>query len=72
MHEVSVAAAIVSTVRDALPGRHVEAVDVTVGSLSGVVPQALEFAWDVATVGTQLEGSRLVIDLVPTTVFCEQ
>ncbi len=65
------AAAIVSTVHEALPGRDVEAVEVLIGSLSGVVPQALEFAWDVATEGTPLEGSRLIVDLVPTTVFCE-
>jgi hydrogenase nickel incorporation protein HypA/HybF len=70
VHELSVASAIVSTVRDALPGRTVEAVEVTVGAMSGVVPQALEFAWDVATTGTALAGSSLEIDLVPTTLYC--
>jgi Zn finger protein HypA/HybF involved in hydrogenase expression len=30
----------------------------------------LEFAWDVATAGTALAGSSLVIEFVPTTLFC--
>ena len=72
MHEVSVAAAIVSTVREALPGRTVEAVEVVVGALSGVVPQALEFAWEVVTADTPLQGALLVVDWVPTTVYCPE
>lgn len=70
MHELSIAQAIVRTVADATGGATVESVDVTVGALSGVVPSALEFAWEVATAGTTLAGSRLVIDHVPTTVYC--
>lgn len=70
MHELSVANAIVSTVREVVTEGSVEAVEVTVGALSGVVPAALEFAWDVATVGTSLEGSALVVEHVATTLYC--
>ncbi len=70
MHEVSIAQAIVSAVADAVGSESVECVEVTVGALSGVVPAALQFAWDVATAGTTLAGAVLVIDEVPTTVFC--
>lgn len=70
MHELSVASAIVSTVRDAVAEGTVEAVEVSVGAMSGVVPTALEFAWDVATAGTPLQGSVLDITLVPTTLYC--
>lgn len=71
MHEVSVATAIVRAVLDAVPGRSVEAVEVDVGTMSGVVPQALDFAWDVATAETSLEGAALVIEVIPLTVYCE-
>jgi hydrogenase nickel incorporation protein HypA/HybF len=70
MHEVSIAQAIVAAVVDAVEGQQVERVDVTVGALSGVVASALEFAWDVVTLATPLAGSVLVVESVPTTVFC--
>lgn len=70
MHEVSIAEAIVAAVSDAVQGEPVERVDVTVGALSGVVAPALEFAWEVATAGTALAGSVLVVESVPTTVYC--
>ena len=41
-----------------------------VGALSGVVPAALEFAYDVAAAGTPLEGSTLVVTAVPVAVYC--
>lgn len=70
MHELTVAESIVHAVIDAVGDAHVESVEVAVGVLSGVVPDALEFAWDVATADTALAHSGLVIDLVPVTVFC--
>lgn len=70
MHEVSIAQAIVAAVIDAVDGAEVESVDVRVGALSGVVASALEFAWDVVTVQTPLAGSALVVETVPTTVYC--
>ena len=40
-------------------------VSVTIGELAGVVPEAVEFAFDVVTQGTLLEGAKLLIDKVP-------
>ncbi len=70
MHELSIAQAIVHTVVEAVGDVPVEAVEVTVGALSGVVPSALEFCWEIATDATTLAGSSLVIEYVPTTIFC--
>lgn len=41
-----------------------------VGVLSGVVPDALEFAFDVVVRGTIAEGAQLQIDSVPATCYC--
>ncbi len=74
MHEVSIALAIVEQIderAESLGGR-VHAVRVRIGALSGVVPSALEFAWDLATEGTASEGARLVIETVPLTIACER
>ena len=49
----------------------VTAVHVRLGALSGIVRDALEFSWDVATAQTIAEGSRLCIEEIPLVVFCE-
>ena len=75
MHELSIAMSIVAAVQEesvVLRGSRVHAVHVRVGALSGVVPDALAFSYGLATADTELEGSRLVIDPVPITIFCPQ
>jgi hydrogenase nickel incorporation protein HypA/HybF len=64
--------AVVRTVADAVPDRRVTAVTLRVGVSSGVVPQALTFAWNVATDGTPLAGSRLLIERVPLGLRCRE
>ncbi|MFZ0157428.1 MAG: hydrogenase maturation nickel metallochaperone HypA [Kineosporiaceae bacterium] len=64
------AESIVRTVQGAVPGRTVVSVQVRVGTLSGVVGGALGFAWDIATAGTALAGSRLDLTEVPVRTAC--
>jgi hydrogenase nickel incorporation protein HypA/HybF len=72
MHELSVAHAVVSTVLDALPSPDTRVLQVRlrVGELSGLVPQALEFAYDVAAQGTPLADAVLVIERSPIIIAC--
>ncbi len=70
MHELSIATSVVRTVAEVSGGRAVLAVRLRVGVLSGVAPQALGFAWDLAVAGTTLVGSRLDVDLAPVRVEC--
>ncbi|MEZ5115897.1 MAG: hydrogenase maturation nickel metallochaperone HypA [Candidatus Nanopelagicales bacterium] len=72
MHELSVAHAVVSTVVDALPAEpvRVREVHVRIGALSGVVPQALQFAYEVAALDTPLQDAVLRIEQVPVSVHC--
>ncbi|MEM9251480.1 MAG: hydrogenase maturation nickel metallochaperone HypA [Planctomycetota bacterium] len=78
MHEMSIAMSIVESVegvladeRDGGEAGRVAAVHVMVGAMSGVVPEALEFAWSAATGGTAVAGARLAIEAVPAAVWCE-
>lgn len=48
----------------------VNAVYLKLGPLSGVAKEALLFSFELACEGTALEGSRLVIEEVPATIFC--
>jgi hydrogenase nickel incorporation protein HypA/HybF len=41
-----------------------------IGPLSGVVPEALEFAFDVLTRGTIAEGATLTVERVPIVCYC--
>lgn len=72
MHELSIAHSLVSTVVDAIPvdAGTVREVRVSIGAMSGVVPQALEFAYDVAAAGTPLEDAALHIERIPVTFKC--
>jgi len=72
MHELSVAHAIVATVIEAVPpDASVDVVRVRVGTMSGVVATTLEYAWDVATVGSRLDGSSIAVETMPVTVRCQ-
>lgn len=41
-----------------------------VGKLSGVVPEALAFAFDVVTAGTAAEGAELKLETIPVLCHC--
>lgn len=74
MHELSVAISIVDSVRSVLEeegGGRVASVAVAVGAHAGVVVEALAYAWGPATSGSVLSGSRLDVQPVPATVWCE-
>ena len=72
MHELSIAHAIVTTVTAALPpdAERATEVRVRIGVLSGVVPDALQFAYEVAVDHTPLADTVLVIESVPVVVHC--
>ncbi len=50
--------------------RRVHRLTMRVGPLSGAVPEALEFAFDVLARGTMAEGARLEIERVPIVCYC--
>jgi hydrogenase nickel incorporation protein HypA/HybF len=75
LHEITVALSLLEGVETTALEQgidRVSAVHVRLGALSGVVRDALEFSWDVATARTIAEGSRLCIEEIPLVVFCER
>jgi hydrogenase nickel incorporation protein HypA/HybF len=65
MHELSVTQDIVRTVVDNTDGRTVTGVRIRIGALSGIVPEAVRFCFDLAASGTTLDGASLQIDDEP-------
>ena len=49
----------------------IEKLSMRVGTLSGVEPDALWFAFDIVTQNTIAEGARLDIESCPTRCYCE-
>ncbi|MCS7088924.1 MAG: hydrogenase maturation nickel metallochaperone HypA [Thermoflexales bacterium] len=74
MHELSIAQSLVDAVAEAATqagAQRVAAVHLRLGALAGVEKEALLFCYDVATRGTPLEGSALIIEDVPLVITCE-
>ncbi|GAB7184739.1 hydrogenase maturation factor HypA/HybF [Kitasatospora sp. Ki12] len=73
MHEMSIAAAVVEQV-DAAARDHgapgVTRVRLQVGELAGVVPQALDFCFELACAGTLVEGAVLQTEQVAARARC--
>ncbi len=61
MHELAIAESVVSSVLERTGEQSVSVVRLRVGRLSGVVPDALTFCFELATAGTALEGASLEI-----------
>lgn len=70
MHELSLADAIVEICREHARGRRVVRVEVRVGRLRQVVPDALTFAFELVAQGTPVEGAALTLEDVPARVRC--
>ena len=79
MHELSIARSLVELAAEQLGGHVVDRTGtkvaqlrVRVGVMSGVVAEALQSAFDVAVIGTVVEGAVLEIETVGLAVWCEQ
>jgi hydrogenase nickel incorporation protein HypA/HybF len=70
MHELSIAQAVVDIALRHAEGRPVRKVELRVGHLRQVVPSALQFAFELVSNGTLLDGAELVIEDVPASGVC--
>jgi hydrogenase nickel incorporation protein HypA/HybF len=70
VHELSLCDAILGTMMQRADGRPVRQVTVRIGHLRQVVPDALQFGWEILTDSTEMKGCELVIEQVPAVVEC--
>jgi hydrogenase nickel incorporation protein HypA/HybF len=71
MHELGITRNIVAIVGDAAKGRRVRRVNLDVGELSGVMPDAIAFCFEAVVRGTSLEGAALEIRKIEALARCE-
>ncbi|HKS50019.1 MAG TPA: hydrogenase maturation nickel metallochaperone HypA [Amycolatopsis sp.] len=62
MHELAITQSIVEAVAERFGGARVYGVRMEIGKLSGVVPDAVRFCFELVTEGTTVAGARLDID----------
>ena len=70
MHELALAEAIVDVAVRHAAGRRVARVEISVGALRQVVPDALEFAFGLVAQGTEVDGAELAMTQVAATGRC--
>ncbi|MDP2752995.1 MAG: hydrogenase maturation nickel metallochaperone HypA [Nitrospirota bacterium] len=73
MHEVSIALSLLDIAeryceKEGYKG--IESIGVKIGKASGVMSEALLFAFDAVKIGTIAEKAHLIIDEIPVSGFC--
>ena len=72
MHELAVTQSVVDAVVERTGEHRVLEVRLRVGRLSGVVPDAMRFCFDLVTEGTPLQGATLDIEEPEGTATCRR
>ena len=70
MHEMSITQGIIDLCLEHAGLRRVRSLDVEIGELSSVVPEAIEFCFEACSRETLLEGARLNIIRIPGMGHC--
>lgn len=72
MHELGITQNIVAIVNEYAQGAKVQRIVVEIGKLSAIMPEAINFCFDICTQGTFLEGATLEIMEIPGLARCRQ
>jgi hydrogenase nickel incorporation protein HypA/HybF len=73
MHEISIAESIVGIAEAGARARNalsIRLIGIRLGEFTNIVPEALEFAFEIARQGTIAARAQLEIEMVPMTLFC--
>lgn len=75
MHELSVTENIIrisSEEAERHNARKVKEIRIRVGELSGLIPDCMQFYFDIASKGTRVEGAVLKIEKIPISIKCSE
>jgi hydrogenase nickel incorporation protein HypA/HybF len=73
MHEMSIAQSLIDIIRQEMIKHNATAlknVRLNIGQLTAIVPDSLSFCFDVITSGTEMEGAKLIMDIIPLQGKC--
>ncbi|MCP4686570.1 MAG: hydrogenase maturation nickel metallochaperone HypA [Desulfobacterales bacterium] len=76
MHEMGIVMEIIEIASASIPlglvGTPVERINLKIGKFSAVVPESLQFCFEIASRDTRLAGARLHIEHVPVVARCKE
>ncbi len=75
MHELTIAQNAIEVAEEEarnVGADRVRKIYLSIGKMTGVVRESLEFAFEIARQGTRAEGAELVIEEVPPVARCEE
>lgn len=73
MHEMSIAQSLLDVIKEEMQkhrATELKSVLVHIGQLSAIVPESLSFCFEIMTSGTELEGAKLNMEIIPLTGNC--
>jgi len=74
MHEMSIAQSLVEIIKEEMAknGANVlRSVRLNIGQLTAIVPESLSFCFEIMTAGTEMEGAKLIMDIIPLVGYCK-
>ena len=75
MHEMSIAQSLIEVVKEEMlkhDAKSLRSVRLNIGQMSAIVPDSLSFCFNVIITGTQFEGARLIMDIIPLRGTCHR
>ena len=75
MHEMSIVQSLISIVEEEMlknKATGLRSVKVTIGEMSGIVPEALKTCFDILTEKTGMKGAVLKMDIEPLVACCRR
>jgi len=72
MHEMAITQGIIDLCLEHAGNRRIRSLEVEIGELSSVVPEAIEFCFEACSLDTLMEGARLAIIRIPGCGRCEE
>lgn len=70
MHELSICGAIIDTVSEHAKGQPIGQVNLSIGHFRQIVPDTLQYCWNIRTDGTDLDGCMLSIRSIAAVIVC--
>ncbi len=73
MHEMSIVMGLVDIIKEEMErhgAKRLCSVRVKIGKLTAVVPEALNFCFDIITKGTPMEGAKIIMEFPPLKAYC--
>jgi len=73
MHEMAVAQSLIEIIKEEMVKNNAKilrSVRLNIGQMTAIIPDALSFGFEVITSGTELEGAKLIMDIIPLKGYC--